>query len=80
MTQPTKDELKQLQQAATLVASAMTVAMFDTKVDKRACTIGALRAAAGVARASEVSLHNAIHLFMTYYKDAEKHFEEKNHD
>ena len=80
MTQPTKDELKQLQQASTLVASAMTVAMFDTKVDKRACTIGALRAAAGVARASEVSLHNAIHLFMTYYKDAEKHFEEKNHD
>jgi hypothetical protein len=77
MTQPTKDELKQLQQASTLVASAMTVAMFDTKVDKRACTIGALRAAAGVARASEVSLHNAIHLFMTYYKDAEKHFEEK---
>ena len=55
----------------------MTVAMFDTKVDKRACTIGALRAAAGVARASEVSLHNAIHLFMTYYKDAEKHFEGK---
>lgn len=77
MTQPTKDELKQLQQASTLVASAMTVAMFDTKVDKRACTIGALRAAAGVARASEVSLHNAIHLFMTYYKDAEKHFEGK---
>jgi hypothetical protein len=77
MTQPTKDELKQLQQASTVVASAMTVAMFDTKVDKRACTIGALRAAAGVARASEVSLHNAIHLFMTYYKDAEKHFEEK---
>jgi len=77
MTQPTKDELKQLQHASTVVASAMTVAMFDTKVDKRACTIGALRAAAGVARASEVSLHNAIHLFMTYYKDAEKHFEEK---
>jgi hypothetical protein len=77
MTQPTKEELKQLQQASTVVASAMTVAMFDTKVDKRACTIGALRAAAGVARASEVSLHNAIHLFMTYYKDAEKHFEEK---
>jgi len=77
MTQPTKDELKQLQQASTLVASAMTVAMFDTKVDKRACTIGALRAAAGVARASEVSLHNAIHLFMTYYKDAEKHSEGK---
>ena len=28
-------------------------------------------------QASEVSLHNAIHLFMTYYKDAEKHFEGK---
>jgi hypothetical protein len=78
MTQPTKEELRELQHASTVVASAMTVAMFDTKVDKRACTIGALRAAAGVARASEVSLHNAIHLFMTYYKDAEKHFEEKN--
>ena len=77
MTQPTKEELRELQHASTVVASAMTVAMFDTKVDKRACTIGALRAAAGVARASEVSLHNAIHLFMTYYKDAEKHFEEK---
>jgi hypothetical protein len=78
MIQPTKEELRELQHASTVVASAMTVAMFDTKVDKRACTIGALRAAAGVARASEVSLHNAIHLFMTYYKDAEKHFEEKN--
>jgi hypothetical protein len=78
MTQPTKEELRELQHASTVVASAMTVAMFDTKVDKRACTIGALRAAAGVARASEVSLHNAIHLFMTYYKDAEKHFKEKN--
>jgi hypothetical protein len=77
MTQPTKEELRKLQHASTIVASAMTVAMFDAKVDKRACTIGALRAAAGVARASEVSLHNAIHLFMTYYKDAEKHFEEK---
>ena len=77
MTQRTKEELRELQHASTVVASAMTVAMFDTKVDKRACTIGALRAAAGVARASEVSLHNAIHLFMTYYKDAEKHFEEK---
>ena len=64
MTQPTKEELRELQHASTVVASAMTVAMFDTKVDKRACTIGALRAAAGVARASEVSLHNAIHLFM----------------
>ena len=77
MTQPTKEELKQLQDSSASVASAMTRAMFDTKADKRACTIGALRAAAGVARASEVSLHNAIHLFMTYYKDAEKHFEEK---
>jgi hypothetical protein len=77
MTQPTKEELRELQHASTVVASAMTVAMFDTMVDKRACTIGALRAAAGVARASEVSLHNAIHLFMTYYKDAEKHFEGK---
>ena len=77
MTNPTKEELKKLQQASAAVASAMTVAMFDTKEDKRACAIGALRAAAGVARASEISLHNAIHLFMTYYKDAEKHFEEK---
>tara|TARA_R110000868_G_scaffold300295_4_gene560774 strand:+ start:30778 stop:31020 length:243 start_codon:yes stop_codon:yes gene_type:complete len=80
MTQPTKEELKQLQNASALVASAMTTAMFNTKEDKRACTIGALRAAAGVARASEVSLHNAIHLFMTYYKDAEKHFEGKSYD
>lgn len=77
MTQPSKEELKRLQKESVEVASAMTVAMFDTNRDKRACAIGALRAAAGVARASELSLHNSIHLFMTYYKDAEKHFEEK---
>ena len=60
MTHPTKEELKKLQQASAAVASAMTVAMFDTKEDKRACAIGALRAAAGVARASEISLHKSL--------------------
>lgn len=75
MTKPTKEELRRLQQEAAEVATAMTKAMFDTKVHKRACAIGAIKAAAGVARASELSLHNAIHLFMTCYKDVDKHFE-----
>ena len=75
MIEPTKEELKQLKEEAAKVAHAMSVAMFETQCSKKASVVASIRVAAGVAAMSGLDLHRAIHMFMTFYKEADKAFE-----
>lgn len=72
---PNKEDLAQFQQNAVDVAAAMAKTMFDTSKDKRVCMVGAIRVAAGTAAMGGLDLHRAIHMFMTFYKDADEKFE-----
>jgi len=73
---PTKEELDKFQEDAAQVAAAMAKAMFGTSQDKRVCMVAAVRVAAGCAAMGGMDLHRAIHMFMSFYKDADGKFEE----
>jgi len=77
-TKPTNEELAKFQEDAVHVASEMAKVMFETNKDKRVCMVGALRVAAGTAAMGGMDLHRAIHVFMTFYKDAEEQFGKKS--
>ena len=72
---PTKEDLAKFQEDATTVAAAMAQAMFDASKDKRVCMVAAMRVAAGSAAMGGMDLHRAIHMFMTFYKEADEKFE-----
>ena len=72
---PTKEDLDKFQQDASEVAAAMAQAMFATSQDKRVCMVAAVRVAAGCAAMGGMDLHRAIHMFMSFYKDADEKFE-----
>jgi hypothetical protein len=72
---PTKEDLDKFQEDATVVAAAMAKAMFGTSQDKRVCMVAAVRVAAGCAAMGGMDLHRAIHMFMSFYKDADQKFE-----
>ena len=73
---PSTEELQQFQKEATEIASAMAHAMFDISRDKRVCMVAAMRVAAGAAAMGGIDLHRAIHMFMTFYKEADQRLEE----
>jgi len=75
MTKPTKEDLDKFQLEATLVAADMAKAMFNASKDKRVCMVAAVRVAAGCAAMGGMDLHRAIHMFMSFYKDADQKFE-----
>jgi len=77
MIEPTKEEIEQLKEEAARVAHAMSVAMFNEQCSKKASLVAAIRVAAGVSAMSGLDLHRAIHMFMTFYKEADKAFEGK---
>lgn len=77
MIEPTKQEIAQLKEEAAKVAHAMSVAMFNEQCSKKASLVAAIRVAAGVSAMSGMDLHRAIHMFMTFYKEADKAFEGK---
>jgi hypothetical protein len=77
MIEPTKQEIEQLKEEAARVAHAMSVAMFNEQCSKKASLVAAIRVAAGVSCMSGMDLHRAIHMFMTFYKEADKAFEGK---
>ena len=77
MTKPNKEDLAKFQDDAVQVAAAMAKAMFETNQDKRVCMVGAIRVAAGTAAMGGIDLHRAIHMFMTFYKDADETFADK---
>lgn len=74
MTQPSKAEIEQLKEEAAKVAEAMSRAMFDAQCTKKASLVAAVRVAAGVAALNGMDLHRAIHMFMTFYKEADAAF------
>ena len=80
MIEPTKEELKQLKEEAGRVAHAMSVAMFESGCSKKASVVASIRVAAGVASMSGLDLHRAIHMFMTFYKEADKSFEKRGRE
>ena len=75
MTKPTKEDLDKFQHDATEVSAAMAKAMFETNNDKRVCMVAAMRVAAGCAVMGGMDMHRAIHMFMSFYKDADEKFE-----
>lgn len=75
MTKPSKEELAAFEAEVVDVAEVMAKAMFATKKDKRACVVASVRVAAGTAAMAGVDLHRAIHMFMTFYKEADQSFE-----
>lgn len=75
--EPTKEEYELLKKEAAQVAEAMSRAMFDSGCTKRASLVAAIRVAAGVSAMSGVDLHRSIHMFMTFYKEAEQTFEKR---
>ena len=77
-TKPTHEEIMALKEAASEVAQAMTKAMFEAHQSQRAAMIGSIRVAAGTAAMGGMDLHRAIHMFMTFYKEADKAFEERS--
>ena len=74
---PSKEEVALLKEEAKQVAHAMSVAMFEQNCSKKASLVASIRVAAGVAAMSGMDLHRAIHLFMTFYKEADEEFEKK---
>ena len=78
MNKPTNEEVQALKEAASEVAQAMAKAMFETHQSQRAAMIGSMRVAAGAAAMGGMDMHRAIHMFMTFYKEADKAFEERN--
>ena len=77
---PSKEEVAQLKEEARQVAHAMSVAMFDQNCSKKASLVASIRVAAGVAAMSGMDLHRAIHLFMTFYKEADEEFEKRGQE
>jgi hypothetical protein len=73
---PSKEDLRKFQSDATTVAAAMAQAMFNTNSDKRVCMVAAMRVAAGTAAMGGLDLHRAIHMFMSFFKEADGKFEE----
>jgi hypothetical protein len=77
VNKPTREDLDKFQEDATVVAAAMAKAMFDTNKDKRVCMVAAMRVAAGSAAMGGMDMHRAIHMFMTFYKEADQKLEEQ---
>jgi hypothetical protein len=75
-TKPTKEDLDKFQEDATEVSAAMAKAMFETSKDKRVCMVAAIRVAAGCAAMGGMDMHRSIHMFMSFYKEADGKFEE----
>lgn len=77
MSEINKEEYDRLKvQAKELTEEVMKVFMAN-RWDKRACVMATTKIAAGMARGARMDMHRAIHLFMTFYKDADEHFNRK---
>lgn len=76
VNKPTREDLDKFQEDATVVAAAMAQAMFDASKDRRVCMVAAMRVAAGSAAMGGMDMHRAIHMFMTFFKEADQKFEE----
>jgi hypothetical protein len=72
-----KEELARIKSVARDMSMAMTEAMMNVSRDKRVCVMASMKVAAGMARGANMDMHRAIHLFMTFYKDADEHFKSK---
>ena len=80
MTKPSKEEIEVLKDEAARVAEAMSKAMFAQNCSKKASLVAAIRVSAGVAAMSGMDLHRAIHMFMTFYKEADEEFEKRGQE
>lgn len=69
-----KEEMAKMKVEARKMTEAMTDAMMAVSKDKRICVLASAKVAAGMARAANMDMHRAIHLFMSFYKDADEHF------
>jgi hypothetical protein len=74
MSEITKEEMARMKADARAMTEAMTDAMMKVSKDKRICVLSSTKVAAGMARAANMDMHRAIHLFMSFYKDADEHF------
>lgn len=74
MSEITKEEMDRMKADARAMTEAMTDAMMKVSKDKRICVLSSTKVAAGMARAANMDMHRAIHLFMSFYKDADEHF------
>lgn len=74
MSEITKEEMARIKADAKAMTEAMTDAMMKVSKDKRICVLSSTKVAAGMARAANMDMHRAIHLFMSFYKDADDHF------
>ena len=74
MSEITKEEMARMKADAKAMTEAITDAMMKVSKDKRICVLSSTKVAAGMARAANLDMHRAIHLFMSFYKDADEHF------
>jgi hypothetical protein len=74
MSEITKEEMARMKADAKAMTEAITDAMMKVSKDKRICVLSSTKVAAGMARAAGMDMHRAIHLFMSFYKDADEHF------
>jgi len=74
MSEITKEEMARMKADAKAMTEAITDAMMKVSKDKRICVLSSTKVAAGMARAANMDMHRAIHLFMSFYKDADEHF------
>lgn len=69
-----KNEVQQIREVAQEMSQAITQTVMGISRDKRVAILATMKVTAGLARAANMDLHRAIQMFMTYYKDADKHF------
>lgn len=79
MNELSKEEADEIKRLAQEMSQAITAAMLSVSRDKRAAIVASTKVAAGMCRAANMDLHRAIHLFMTFYKDADEHFTKAGH-
>ena len=77
MSEISQEEYAKIKAQAKEITEGVMKVFMDNRWDKRACVMATTKIAAGMARGSQMDLHRAIHLFMTFYKDADEHFSRK---
>jgi tRNA nucleotidyltransferase (CCA-adding enzyme) len=79
MTEIDKEQMAKLKTQAKEITDGMMQVFMENRWDKRACVMATMKIAAGMARGANMDMHRAIHLFMTFYKDADEHFNRAGH-
>ena len=77
MSEISKEEYDRLKVEARQLTDEVMKVFMSRSWDKRASVMAMSKIAAGMARGARMDMHRAIHLFMTFYKDADEHFNRK---